>query len=521
MHNAKFDLTGTWKLLKLDYNKIKFHDTMIMSRLLRNTARDHSLDGLAYELGEYPKDLDKVVKNYGLNYADIPKKIMTKYQRSDVIRTMLLFRTFYPEIKKNKKLHIDYLEEIKTIKATMKMEIEGIKIDVKSTKDLAHKLENDLYRISNRLKNKTGHYINLSSGKQIVNLLYENMGLPVIHKTDKGNPCTKKETIFELRTHYKKTSKEFKVLDIISEYRSYEHSLGMIKSYLKFKDKKDIIHTTINTNQAKTGRQSSKDPNLMAVSKKENYFNPYIVPLRKLFIPTSPRKRTYLVDYSGIEMRLILAVADEKKMIKVLESGGNMHSVACKIFFKDDFISKSESKILYDAGKNAHFAIPYGATLPKIIIMLNIGEKKGRRGFFDYRDEFPKISNLSTTTAKQAREQGYIETLFGRRLYIKHRKWYTAINYQIQGTGAQLLKRSENRIHKYINDNYVGKLRMVLPVHDEIILEADESIFNEEKRYTKDISNLMTNFPELKVPLEVEWSYSNTNWNDKQDLILN
>lgn len=519
LHNSIFDLLFLWKEFGINLDKIKFHDTMIMSRLLRNTALSHSLDDLCYELCGYEKDYDALVKKYGLNYQDVPVNIMNEYQRRDIERTSLLFCTFYPYIKKDKDLLEDYDNEIETIRTTLKMQDRGIKLNKKKAINKIFSMENELFDCTEKIKKLTGHRVNLSSGKQLKTLLYDVLNLPVLGTTKTGEPSTNKQTAFELREMYqkKKNKRIFKILDTLAKYRTLEHGLGMIKSYLKFSTEENIIHPYINTNQASTGRQSCKDPNLMAVSKKENHFNPHALPLRELFICRKDH-RIYLVDYAGIELRLIVEVSQDKEMIKILKEGKNPHEEAGKVFFPKKFKNKKESKDLYNMTKNTHFAIPYGASPLKIANSLGVSTEEGRKAYYRYAERFPAIANLSRTIAHKAKEQGYIRTLFGRKLKIKNNKYYTAINYCIQGTGAQLLKYAENRIQKYLDGK---QIKMLIPIHDELIFEMPKKYLFKEKKYINKISAMMTSFTEFKVPLEVEWSYTDTNWNDKEDLNVN
>ena len=211
-------------------------------------------------------------------------------------------------------------------------------------------------------------------------------------------------------------------------------------------------------------------------------------------------------------------------MIELLRAGGNPHKVACEIFFGSKYTEEKDEKIkktIYNKMKNGHFAMAYGAGLDKIAETLGLTYEEAYLGHAAYVERFPKVASLSRDTAILARHNGYVTTPFGRRLYIQRDKAYSAINYLIQGTGSNMLKRAEIRVAEYCHAVWGDKIKIIMPIHDELIFEVDRSILGLESDYISQLSRLMTDFKDyLKVPIEVEWKRTTTTWQKAKPLII-
>lgn len=519
-HNLKFDLAMVEKYGIRIPEKTVFHDTMIMSQLLNNLRPKHGLDALAYELGGWGSDTDNLVAKItkgGVTYDKVPEHIMDKYQREDVERTMLLFLTFYPEIEKDPKLFTDYRNEIDLIRVTISEERRGILLDRQEAVNMIMWLEDEVHGCYEKLHALTGERLNYKSPDQVNYLLFKKLGIPPTKKKKRGY-STEKDVMFQLREDYlDKDRRIWNVLDQLARYRSYSGAIPRIRKYIKHSESDGTIHPSINTNRAVTGRESVKDPPLQGVSKNQNLFNPYPVPMRKLF---KSRKGyvLYLPDYSGIEMRLIVDVADEPEMTDIFLRGDNSHEVAAKLFYGDRFINKKESKDLYSSGKNAHFALPYGASKYKLAKTLGLPMREGVLAYERYEKRFPRIAHLSHTLAAEARENGFIITSFGRKLFVPADSLHAALNYRIQGTGAGILKRAQTRLHRYYQKHYNGAVRLILPIHDELVIEYPREYLADSQEFIRDTSRLMTTFDEFKIPLESEWKMTTTTWFNAEDL---
>lgn len=511
-HNYHFELN----FLKSHHINIPketvWHDTMIMSQLLRNLAPSHALDALCWELCGYSRELDVKVKIMGKKlggYQHIPESIMNPYQKADGERTMLLFQLWYNEIKNNKKLYEDYLNEIALVKVTQRLEDHGIMLDIDQALKLKLWLENKLINIRDDLHRLYGEYINLSSEPQVRKILYKDMKLPILAFTKGKLPSTGKLILMDLREKY-----DSPIFNLILQHRSYVKGLAMVKSYIKFADDRHIIHPKINTNPTRTGRESSSNPNLQNVGKEEVLLNPFPVPARRCF-RAFPQHILLFGDYTGIEMRLIVDASGDEKMLKLIKQGEDVHRIAAQILYGNLFKGERTQR---NAAKNAHFAIPYGAGLVSVAHTLGLTLEQAKPGFERYKDEHPKIAFFSSTILKQVQELGYVETPFGRKLYLPDDKIYGSANYRIQGTAAGIIKRAQVTVDKYLKEVWDDLIRLILPIHDELVLSYPKNFMEDLPEVIKNLNMLMIDIPEIGVPLEVGWKMSTTTWDKAKEL---
>lgn len=503
----------------------RWEDTMIMSQLLRNLSPSHTLAFLGEEYGEYEIDyagttlgsveLDNLVKHQarlrGMRYDRVDKPLMRVYQIADGQRPVLLFQTWYPVIRADEKLFEDYRNEIALVMVTHRMEQNGIVFDRVKAAKLLPELERKLSRVNREVYAHYGEFIDLKKDNQVARLLYEVHNYPIVKYTKKaGKPSTDKDVIIELSESFSNP-----LFNWIFQVRSYSTAISKIHTYMELADKRGMLFPRINTNVAKTGRQSTNNPSLQNISKSESLKNPFIVSLRPLF--RAPRGRfLMLADYKGIEMLLIVWTAGSKTMMRIVREGGNMHEVACRIFYLNDFKSKSESKVLYNAGKNAHFAIPYGASAEKTAKTLALPRKKGMAAHDRYCEEFPEIAYLSREIASNVKRDGYVETPFGRKLWLERSKAHAGLNYLIQGTAAGVLKRGQVACDKYLSEHW-SEARMVLPIHDELIFSMPMEYYSQRSQLARGIARCMTTIKHIEAPLEVEWKVSKGSWADAKE----
>lgn len=522
VHNLKFELS----FLSMEGYHVPeetvWHDTMIMSQILRNLHYDHSLDFLVWELGGDPdreyQQLEAKVKTMGRaygGYQNVPDSLMKKYQEADAIRGMLLFDAFWPEIWKDPKQLEDYLNEIELIKVTQSMEQRGMMLDVEGAKRKVEECKRGLIEVEKDMEREFEgkDYFNLASPDDVARLLYDVYKMPVPAFTGTGKPAVNKDAIGVLR----ETHGDNKALEWVQKHRSYNKGQSIISGYMELMDEDCIIHPNIKTNFAVTGREACSNPNLQNVSKNQNQKNPYIVSARGCF-RSRPGHVLLDIDQSGIELRLIIEAAGSEKMMDIMRSGGHPHIVACRMFYRERFRSKAEDKAMYDAGKNGHFCLCYGGGLPKFAATLNLSLAEAQTGYDEYYREFPEIAYLATEGSVKVRRTGYIRTPFGRKLRMPHGKHYAWLNYYIQGTAAGIIKRGQVKVFKYLRKRWPGKAWMILTVHDSIMIEFEEGVFNEnQNEIYKDISALMTDIPEINVPLEVEWKLTRREWDGAKD----
>lgn len=561
-HNTKFDAGMTQKKGGNRINVLAhpWHDTSVQASILMSNHYSFRLKDLCWDLAGIPKDDEKAVKGYmlpGENYSHVPEHIMEKYQHTDALRVVVLQKFLYPKIEKNPKLLACYQNEMELLKVTYEMEERGLYLRKQACIDLRDRLEEESEVILRKAGELLGRgddmkRINLANPNVARDLLYSEMGLPVLKRTSKsGNPSADKNVIMELYEQHPENA----LLGLILHYRSWKRGVSMMNSYLKFADMKgdSAIHPNINTNGARrTGRQSCNEPNLQNVEKGKNEAgkkNPYPVPAREVFGPR-PGYVNFHIDFRGIELRLLVEYSGDQILIdsirdEDLGKGGGPHNLAASYFYPamtveeakrwgvtdPDMIAgfialhdlgengnkpaKDAAKILRDTGKNAHFAGPYGAGDHKIAATLNLPGELGALRFQKYKALVPKIFGLTADVIKYVKNHNHIENIFGRQFYVPMEEAYIGTNYLIQGTASEILKRATVRVAKFLQKRTGGAMRILLPIHDELVIECELGYLPYAPKVLCEVRLLMIDFPEFKVPMEIDVELSVLDWSHK------
>jgi DNA polymerase I len=373
-------------------------------------------------------------------------------------------------------------------------------------------------------------YVNLNSDAVVRRLLYRKYKLPILDYTETGEPSVDKEVLMNLKLQH-----DHPIYNVILRQRSYTKALSTIKSYLKFADERGYIHTNINTNHARTSRQSSSNPNLQNVSKEAAEKNPFPVALRKCF--RAPAKELMILsDYAGIELRLLVEMTQEEELLKLLLANpdADLHHLTVECFlmnglfnFSNDkiFVSGVDAarqlklddpkrfKVLRGAFKNTGFCIAYGGGPTKVAFTLGKQVDEIAIGDANYRKRFPKINNYTHDTASIVKSKGYVETAFGRILNVPRDKAYIGANYKIQGTAAGIMKRAQVRVADFCKRELNNRMSIILCIHDEIIYRMSRELYSHKSEILTEVSRLMTDIPEIKVPLRVEHKETTIDWN--------
>jgi DNA polymerase-1 len=519
MHNAKFDLAFTERAVGFSLQDHRIHDTYIMSRLVQSDHYSHALDDVAYDLSGYSKEQDRAIKPYirgNRNYDKVPPHLMRAYQIADVERTQLLYQFFYPKIAADPQLLDVYRVELELLWVTMRMEERGICLDVGRTLKLIAELKVKADEVKTRVRGRVGSTFDPGSPQKVAALLYGELGYPVMKKT-KGTqkPSTDKDALAQLREF-----KQHPVLDDIIEYRSWVRGQSTLASYIDFQDERGRVHCNIRTAGAITGREACADPNLQNVEKEGQLRNPFPVPARRCFRPAVGFVNFH-VDYAGIELRILVHYSDDARMLDCLNNGdGDVHSLAAEVFYGKRFTEctdKDTRKMLRSAAKNANFAIPYGASAAKVAATLGLKLGEATKRYDIYKATFPGLSGLANTIAGWVRRDGFVRTAFGRTIHVPKHQAYIGTNYTVQGTAADVLKRAQVRLGPWLEKETGGRVQMILPIHDELIVEVPRDMLGECKELFRGIRHEMIRdfMPPLKVPLEVEVDYTTRDWATK------
>lgn len=504
-HNLKFELHFT-KIEGLEINPDKvLHDTMIQHQYLDNLCHSHALNylslrynGRCKEWIEADQAVAHAAKIYG-SYDKIPEELMTPYQVADGQRGMLLHEVFWPHVKPQD----EYFNEIELIRTTVDMERHGFMIHKDEAKKLLNWMQHILLLNTSDTSHILGRYVNLLSEKQVKALLFSELGLPRQEKIDK-------DAIEELRR-----VSNHPILDCILKARSYTKGTAMITGYLKAADRDGCVHPNIWTNKASTGRESSDNPNLQNVSKEVKAGARFTVPARRCFRPR-PGKVLLMADYSGIEMRLAVQGTGSEKLFQLCIDGYDFHAACATAFYGVKYTDEQNAgikKSLRSRAKNARFAMLYGAGLEQTAHTLGLTIDETTVGYNRDKEEFPEFYELMDRCTQQAKKHGFITTFFGRKLRVPHDRPYAATDFLIQGSAAALFKHAQNEVHKLFQE--VSGANIVIPVHDELVMEIDRGIDLTELAPL--IKAKMIEHPQIVVKLDVDFSVSTITWDKRYD----
>lgn len=393
-------------------------------------------------------------------------------------------------------------------KVLAKMERDGVKVDMGQIASFAEGLRKEMVERERRVREMTGEpTLNVSSPKQVGDVLFDKMKLdPKAKKSARGQYSTDETTLLEIADRHP-------VVDEILEFRAVKKLLSTyIEPFPTFVSPVDgRVHTTFNQALTATGRLSSSNPNLQNIPIRTERGKE----IRKAFVPGTPDGLVMSADYSQIELRIMAHLSCDEHLIKAFREGVDVHqATAAKIFGKDhNEVTSDERRI----AKTANFGIMYGISSFGLAQRLRIGRKESKKLIDDYFESFPAINSFIKDTIESAKENGYVETIFGRRRYLPDINSHNAtvralsernaVNAPIQGTAADVIKLAMINVDKAMKEAGV-KSRMVLQIHDELlfdIVEGEEDIMKEI------VVREMENVVRLSVPLTVECNIGK-NW---------
>ena len=486
-------------------------DSMLESYVLDSVASRHDMDSLAekyldYETIHYEDVAGKGAKQIG--FAEVHVDEATRYAAEDADVTLRLHLTLWPRLKAVPSLKKVFDEiEMPLVPVLLDMEHGGVLIDVAMLKKQSSEIAASLLKLEAKAHELAGGPFNLDSPKQLQTILFEKMELPVVRKTPGGQPSTAEDVLEELAEGYE-------LPKVILEYRS----LNKLKSTYTDKLPEQVnpatgrIHTSYHQAVAATGRLSSMDPNLQNIPVRSAEGRR----IRQAFI--APKGCVLLAaDYSQIELRIMAHLSGDEGLLKAFSQGMDIHrATAAEVFgLKPDKVGADERR----AAKAINFGLIYGMSAFGLAKQLGI-ERGAAQEYVDlYFARYPGVKRFMDNTRVLAREQGYVETVFGRRLYlpdIKARnpqmRQYaerTAINAPMQGSAADIIKRAMISVQRWLKEGDKGA-RMVMQVHDELVFEVEKKALEQLKQ---EVPKLMSAAAELKVPLVVDVGVG-ANWEE-------
>ncbi len=506
--------------LKYDANVLVNHgivlrgiaeDTMLQSYILDAAGNRHDMDSLALKyLGHstvhYEDIAGKGAKQ--LTFNQIKVEEAGHYAAEDADITLKLHQTLRPQIAAEKELDDVYRAiEMPLVPVLSRMERFGAKVDRalldKQSQELAEKID----AIQKAAHEEAGGPFNLSSPKQLGEILFDKLALPVVKKTPKGAPSTAEEVLVEL-------AHEYRLPQLILDYR------GMAKLKSTYTDKlpqmispkTGRIHTSYHQAVAATGRLSSTDPNLQNIPIR----TPEGRRIRQAFVAERGYKLV-AADYSQIELRIMAHLSSDQGLIKAFAEGADIHrATAAEVF------GSTLEEVTDEQRRNAkaiNFGLIYGMSAFGLARQLHIERGEAQDYINRYFDRYPGVAQFMEDIKVSAKEKGYVETLFGRRLYLPDIKASNgmrrqaaeriAINAPMQGTAADIIKRAMIEVDAWLQSSDVDAA-MIMQVHDELILEVAE---NQVDSVSQQLEKLMEGAAQLAVPLEVGLGVGN-NWDE-------
>ncbi|KQS91401.1 DNA polymerase I [Chryseobacterium sp. Leaf394] len=499
-HNLKYD----YKVLK-QYNmtvKGAMFDTMIAHYLLNPDGR-HGMDYLSEVYLNYkPVSIETIIGKKGKNqgsFRDADLRTQTDYAAEDADVTFQLYELFAPQLKKENLEDLFYNIEMPLMEVLAKMELEGISLDEKWLAQESIDLENDLRQLESKIFEISGEEFNMNSPRQLGEVLFEKMQLdPKAKKTKTGQYATSEDIL-------QKLSSKHEIIQHILEYRTYQKLkstyVDALPSQIDIDDNR--VHTNFSQTTAATGRLASVNPNLQNI------------PIRTLrgqqirgaFV-SGEGKKIISADYSQIELRLIAEISGEDNMIKAFQDGEDIHaSTAAKLF---NIPLEEVSKTQRGQAKTVNFGILYGQGAFALAEQTGLSRSEAKQMIEAYYETYPKLKAYMASQVQIARDQGYVETILGRKRHLKdinsgnfvvraHAE-RNAVNAPIQGSAADVVKMAMIKIQKELEKEKL-QTKMLLQVHDELIFEAPVDEVEVAKHIIK---TEMENAIETQVPLLVE-----------------
>ena len=499
LQNTGIDLKGT--LL----------DTMLFSYVNNSTITRHNLDAVSKRyLNINPTSYEDVAGKgtKQIPFSEVSIDVASDYASEDADISLKLYEHIEPLVQKEAKLAKLYSEiEGPLIYTLGDIERNGVLIDSEKLSQQSKELEAKILKLESKVQKNAGEDFNLGSPKQLQEILYEKLGLPVIKKTPKGQPSTSEAVLQEL-------SMDFPIVHDILSYRA----ISKLKSTYTDKLPKMInsntgrVHTSYHQAVTATGRLSSSDPNLQNIPIRSEEGRR----IREAFIAPEGYK-ILAADYSQIELRIMAHLSKDQGLMDAFAKGQDIHQATAAEIFSiniDDVIPNQRR-----SAKAINFGLIYGMSAFGLSKQLQITRAEAQNYIEQYFERYPGVKNYMDETKYSAKKNGYVETVLGRRLYLAdiessnyQRRQYaerSAINAPMQGTAADLIKMAMTDLHSKIRNESLDA-KIIMQVHDELVIEVNENQLDELSDLTV---NIMADIFKLDVDLKVDADIGN-NWDE-------
>ncbi len=487
----------------------KMWDTMIAHYLIQPEYR-HNMDDMAEAYLNYQTiHIDELLGPKGKNQKnmrDLTPQEVYEYAAEDADVTLRLKNILEPKLKEVGAEKLFYEIEMPLVEVLADMEMAGVNIDTESLKETSAELTQRMIEIEQEIYEMAGERFNISSPKQVGDILFEKMKIiEKPKKTKTGQYVTSEDVLQTLKTKHE-------IVDKILKFRGLKKLLSTYIDTLPtlINRRTKHIHTSFNQTVTATGRLSSSDPNLQNIPVRGDDGKE----IRKAFIPDEGCM-FFSADYSQIELRVMAHLSGDENMIEAFREGHDIHAATAAKIYKEDI--KNVTRDQRNKAKRANFGIIYGITVFGLAERLEIERKEARELIDGYFQSFPKVAEYMEQCKQTAREKGYVETIFHRRRYlpdinsrnatVRGYAERNAINAPIQGSAADIIKVAMINIHRRMKEEKL-RSKMILQVHDEL----NFSVYPSEKRIMERIVlKEMEHAYEMTVPLMADSGWGN-NW---------
>lgn len=487
-------------------------DTMLQSYVFNSTSTRHDMDSLALKyLGHKCISFEEIAGKGAkqITFNKVPLEQASPYASEDADITLRLYQYFTEQLRKEPKLNSIFSDiELPLMPILSKVEQNGVLINADHLHDLSAEFAGKLQSLEQQAHEVAGEVFNLGSPKQLQEILFNKLELPVIKKTPKGAPSTAEDVLQELAHKYE-------LPKLIIEYRGLSKLKSTYTDKLPtmIKSATGRVHTSYHQAVAATGRLSSTDPNLQNIPiRNENGRR-----IRQAFIAPEGKK-IVAIDYSQIELRIMAHLSGDKALLDAFAKNLDIHKTTASEVFATPFEEVTTEQ--RRAAKAVNFGLIYGMSAFGLANQLDIARGQAQDYINKYFERFPGVMEYMETTRQNALSNGYVETVFGRRLYLpdisarnnmrKKAAERAAINAPMQGTAADVIKRAMMAVDKWIVENAADDVTMVMQVHDELVFEISADKLDSILPH---LISEMENAADLDVPLTAEADQGH-NWDE-------
>ena len=487
-------------------------DTMLESYVLNSTAQRHDMDSLALAyLGHKTIHFEEIAGKGAkqLTFNQIGLEEAGPYAAEDADITMRLHQAIWAKLENEPKLKALLVDvEVPVACVLSRMEQQGVLIESQRLRQQSQDLATRIAELEKEVHEEAGEVFNLGSPKQLQHILFEKMSLPVIKKTPKGAPSTSEEVLQELALEFPLPKKLMEYRGLTKLKNTYTDKLPKMINH-----RTGRVHTSYHQAITATGRLSSTDPNLQNIPIRNEEGRK----VRQAFVPREGYK-IVAADYSQIELRIMAHLSGDEGLLDAFAHGRDIHkATAAEVFGVTlDEVTTEQRR----SAKAINFGLIYGMSAFGLAKQLNIPRHEAQKYMDLYFERYPGVLEYMDSTREGAKEKGYVETVFGRRLYLPDIKASNgarrkgaeraAINAPMQGTAADIIKMAMIKVDDWITSLESDDVLMMRQVHDELVFEIREEHLEEQ---VKNIVSLMEQAAVLNVPLVVEAGVGD-NWDE-------